>query len=48
MLKNIKSVLFDLEGTLLDTSEGIINSVKYTIRCLGLRNLSDKVLSCFH
>ena len=47
MLKNIKSVLFDLDGTLLDTSEGIINSVKYTIRCLGLRNLSDKVLSCF-
>ena len=47
MLKNIKSVLFDLDGTLLDTSEGIINSVKYTINYLGLNDLSDDTLSCF-
>ena len=43
MLKNINSVLFDLDGTLLDTSECIINIVNYTIRCLVLRDLSDKV-----
>ncbi len=30
----IKGVLFDLDGTLLDTSEGIKESVKYTIHTL--------------
>lgn len=32
----IKAVLFDLDGTLLDTSEGILTSVKYTINKMGL------------
>lgn len=32
----IKFVSFDLDGTLLDTSEGIIQSVKYTIGQMGL------------
>lgn len=32
----IKFVSFDLDGTLLDTSEGIIQSVKYTVGELGL------------
>ena len=31
----IKAVLFDLDGTLLDTSEGIMDSVRYTIARLG-------------
>lgn len=30
----IKGVLFDLDGTLLDTSEGILESVEYTIHTL--------------
>lgn len=37
----IKAVLFDLDGTLLDTSEGILASVKYTIDKMGLVLPSD-------
>lgn len=32
----IKFVSFDLDGTLLDTSEGIVQSVKYTVEQMGL------------
>ena len=32
----IKFVSFDLDGTLLDTSDGIIQSVKYTVGQMGL------------
>ena len=31
----IHTVLFDLDGTLTDSREGIVNSVKYTIEKLG-------------
>ena len=37
--------VFDLDGTLLDTSEGILASVKYTIKKHGLPELSDDVLT---
>lgn len=41
----IKAVLFDLDGTLLDTSEGIIDSVRYTISQMGYPELSyDTIL----
>ena len=36
----IKNVLFDLDGTLLDTREGILESIKYSIKELGFRELS--------
>lgn len=39
--------VFDLDGTLLDTSEGILASVKYTIKKHGLPELSDDVLKTF-
>ena len=29
------TILFDLDGTLTDSREGIVNSVKYTIEKLG-------------
>ncbi|GAA6377208.1 HAD family hydrolase [Firmicutes bacterium i23-0019-B6] len=34
-----KNVLFDLDGTLLDTTEGILESVKYTVNKLGFEEL---------
>lgn len=41
-----KYVLFDLDGTLLDTTEGIIESVLYTIHAMKLEELSyDELLS---
>ena len=32
-------VIFDLDGTLLDTGEGIVESVKHTARELGFEEL---------
>lgn len=32
----IKHIIFDLDGTLFDTSEGIINSIKYTLTQLAV------------
>lgn len=42
-----KNVLFDLDGTLLDTSEGIKEAVSYTIKEMGYRKLSNEELSTF-
>lgn len=43
----IHAVLFDLDGTLLDTSEGIIESVRYTIEELGYPALKEETLLRF-
>ena len=43
----IKAVLFDLDGTLLNTSEGIMESVKYTIKTMGYNALSDDTILKF-
>ena len=37
-MKKYDAILFDLDGTLLNTSEGIILSVEYTIKKLNLQN----------
>lgn len=43
----INNVLFDLDGTLLDTSAGILESVRYTAKKMGLGVLSDKQMYSF-
>lgn len=43
----IKAVLFDLDGTLLDTSEGIMDSVRYTITQLGCEPLPIETILKF-
>ena len=43
----IHNVIFDLDGTLLDTSEGIRESVEYTITALGLNKLPQQYLENF-
>ena len=43
----IRNVIFDLDGTLLDTSPGIIESVQYTIRELGWQTLNKQQLLSF-
>lgn len=43
----INTILFDLDGTLVDTSLGIINSIQYTIQKLKLPSLSEQMLYSF-
>lgn len=43
----IKAVLFDLDGTLLDTSEGIKHSVRHTIYVMGYNQLSEDIILKF-
>ena len=40
-------VIFDVDGTLLDTSEGVLSSVKYTIEHFGFDMPDDKKLRTF-
>ena len=40
-------VIFDVDGTLLDTSEGVLSSVKYTIERFGFDMPDDKQLRTF-
>ena len=42
-----KNILFDLDGTLLDTTIGVIEAVKITIEELGLKMPSPEVLATF-
>lgn len=39
-----KNIIFDLDGTLLDTSEGIFNSVRYTEDSLGIEHMPEEDL----
>lgn len=46
-MNKYKAVIFDLDGTLLDTSEGIVKSTRYTIDALGFPPLSMERLLAF-
>lgn len=43
----IKAILFDLDGTLLDTSEGIMHSIRHTLKTLGYDELPDATILKF-
>lgn len=45
--KTYKLAVFDLDGTLLDTSEGIISAAKYTIKYFGFQELDDNQMKSF-
>lgn len=42
-----KAVVFDVDGTLLNTEEGVLASVRYAIEHCGLPVLSDDILKTF-
>ena len=42
-----KAIIWDLDGTLLDTTSGVTYAVKYTINQLGLNMPSDDVIKSF-
>lgn len=46
-MKKYKIVVFDVDGTLLDTTEGVLSSVIYTIKEHRLRMLPEEQLKCF-
>lgn len=46
-MQHFKAVVFDVDGTLLDTSEGVLESVKYTIRKHNLSELDEETLRTF-
>lgn len=43
----MKAVLFDLDGTLMDTSEGVVKSALYAIKQLGYNPLSQLEMRTF-
>ena len=47
MVQHFKCVIFDVDGTILDTSEGIFESVEYKIKHFGFHDLTDKQLKEF-
>ena len=46
-MNKYQAVLFDLDGTLLDTSEGILSSVKYTIDVMGFEPIDEDYFETF-
>lgn len=46
-MKKYDLAIFDVDGTVLDTSEGVISAVKHTIEEMGLEMLLDELLSTF-
>lgn len=42
-----KGVIFDVDGTILDSSDGIIDAIKHTIKQFALANLTDEALHEF-
>lgn len=47
MVERYRCVVFDVDGTLLDTSEGILSAVKYTIDKYGLEPLDVDIMKSF-
>ncbi|MBP0954352.1 MAG: HAD hydrolase-like protein [Oscillospiraceae bacterium] len=46
-MQRFKTAVFDLDGTLLDTSEGVVSAVRGTIERFGLKTLTDEQLMTF-
>lgn len=46
-MKNYEIYLFDFDGTLCDTTEGIFNSVIYSLDCFGIRETDGEKLRFF-
>ena len=46
-MRHYDAAVFDLDGTLFDTSEGVVNSVRYAVKTLKLPELSEEVMRSF-
>lgn len=46
-MRDYKNILFDLDGTLIDSKEGIVNSVKYALSHFGISSQKEEDLYKF-
>ncbi|MEF9918758.1 MAG: HAD hydrolase-like protein [Eubacterium sp.] len=46
-MKKYKTILFDLDGTLMDSSEGIFNAIRFAEKNIGLKPVDKKYLHEF-
>lgn len=46
-MQRFKCAVFDVDGTLLDTSEGLVSSIRYTVDKFGLAPLDNVTLRTF-
>ena len=46
-MKDYRYYLFDFDGTLCDTTEGIFNSIIYSLDCYGIKETDIKKLHFF-
>jgi len=46
-MHNLTNILFDLDGTLIEPEEGIINSVLYALEKMGIAEENQEVLTSF-
>lgn len=46
-MNNFKYILFDLDGTLIDSGKGIINAVKYALKKYGIDEKNEALLRSF-
>lgn len=46
-IRPYKAIIFDLDGTLLNTEEGVLSSVRHAITVMGYPALSDEVMRTF-
>ncbi len=47
MAPGFRAAAFDLDGTIIDTSEGVLRSIEYTVEKFGYERLPDDVLRSF-
>lgn len=46
-MTDFKYILFDLDGTLIDSGEGIIKGIKYTLQKYGIEEPNLNILKSF-
>ena len=46
-MKHIKNIIFDLDGTLIDSSDGVVEAVNYSLEQMGEKQRTPKEIKLF-